>query len=150
MSDDRLCNLARWRNWPAMHALLAASSDEVKEQLLTHRDEYDGRSAIHGCAYYGAPAETVHALLQAGPRGYVNVKHNIGGTPAMAAAWNCHPAVLRQLIDDGADLNIRANDGGTALSLAITKNRLCERGTDNLECINILNVSASSFWNRVR
>ena len=126
MSDDeghnRLWGLAYRLDWPAVHRLLEASSDEVKEQLVTDHSEY-GASAIHWCARYGAPAETAHAVLQAGPRGYVNVKTNSGMTPAMWAAIKGHADVLRQLINAGADPNIIDNDGDTARSLAVGNNK---------------------------
>ena len=99
MSDDRLWYLAYRKDWPAVHALLDASSDEVKEQLVTYSNSR-GWTAIHRCAAYGAPAETVHAVLQAGPRGYVNVQTDGGSTPAILAALNGHADVLRQLIND--------------------------------------------------
>ena len=87
MVDRRLYDLASRSDWPAVHALLDASSDEVKEQLVTY--DVSGYTAIHYCARDGAPAETVHALLQAGPRGYVNVKGYNGWTPAIIAG--VHP-----------------------------------------------------------
>jgi len=120
MSDSRLCDLAYRKDWPAVHALLDASSDEVKEQLVTSR--WYGFTAIHCFAEKGAPAETVHAVLQAGPRGYVNVKDNGGSTPAIYAARYGHADVLRQLINDGADPNIIDNSGYTARSIAVRYN----------------------------
>ena len=139
MSDRRLWDLAGRQDWPAVHALLDASSDEVKEQFFAFLVK-GGWTAIHWCAVCGAPAETVHALLQAGPRGYVNVKTNGGRTPAMIATWNGHADVLRQLINDGADLSIINHYRNTARSLAVQYN--------HTNCIAILDdyAAAATFF----
>jgi hypothetical protein len=61
-------------------------------------------------------------VLQAGPRGYVNVKTNDGMTAAIVAAIYGHADVLRQLINDGADLSIIDYIGYTARSIAVRDN----------------------------
>ena len=118
MSDRRLWDLAEMKDWPAMHRLLDESSDEVKEQLVTFRYE-GGVTAIYVCVESGAPDETAHALLQAGPRGYINVKVNGGYTPAMYAALGGRADMLRQFINAGADPNIRRTNGDTARDTAV-------------------------------
>jgi len=135
MSDDRLWTLALRKEWPAMDRLLEESSDEVKEQLLTDHDGWHGYTALHWCAVNGAPAETVHLLLLAGPRGYVNVKDDHGMTPAIHAAINGRADVLRQLINAGADLNIR-DQQLTARSLAV--------GRNNPDCVAIIDDHAAA------
>ena len=136
MSDDRLRYLANRKAWPAIHRLLEESSDEVKEQLVTYRNG-GGCTAVHRCAEKGAPAETVHALLQAGPRGYVNVKGNDDGTtPAIYATMYGRARVLRQLINAGADPNIRSYTGHTARSIAVDDN--------NPNCIAIIDDYAAA------
>ena len=57
-------------------------------------------------------------ILRGCEAGMVNVKNQYGWTAAMMAAGSCQFDVLKALVDHGADLNIRDNDGYTALMLA--------------------------------
>jgi hypothetical protein len=69
------------------------------------------------------PREPVHAhhdivLVLIRARANVNVRDGNNATPIIWAADKCGPPVIQALIDAGADVNARANGGGTALMLA--------------------------------
>ncbi len=76
------------------------------------RDDLGDTALMHAAAY--APLDAMRDLLAAGAD--VNAVSNAGFTPLM---WSIHdPAKLRLLISKGANVNVRAKDGNTALILA--------------------------------
>jgi ankyrin repeat protein len=70
-----------------------------------------GQSVLHYAATFGAP-RLVQALLEKKPA--VNARDGLGETPLMAALT---PKVMQLLLEAGADVNIRRNDGLTVLDL---------------------------------
>ena len=89
-----------------------------------------GYTLLHALVEFGQE-DTVRCVIEAERRNrlvdvenFVDVKDNEGNTPLHLAA-NGRLEVLRMLIANGADVNIKANDGRTPLIIA-TQNRSVE------------------------
>ena len=74
--------------------------------------------AIHLAARAGS-VEIVQKLLRIDPS-LLNVKTKNGDTPVVYACMGAHLKVVKTLINAGADLNMKAQDGGTVLMIVAT------------------------------
>ena len=79
-----------------------------------------GLTALAAAATYD-DVESVTALLKKVKK--INVQDQLGFTPLIWAAYNEHDnvAIIRAIIDKGANINMKSNDGSTALSMALKK-----------------------------
>ena len=83
----------------------------------------DETTLIMACAY--GHIEVVRELLNYIEVANVNVKDSMGGgTALMWASRNGYIEVVKKLLSRGADVNVRNNYGGTALTLAFDKNHI--------------------------
>jgi ankyrin repeat protein len=62
--------------------------------------------------------QKVNELIAGGVDVNMNAGHNERWTPLISAAYTGNVDIATLLIDKGADVNARANNGDTALSLA--------------------------------
>ena len=107
-----LVNAAQDGNVETVKMLLAAGVD------VNARDKYYKQTALYEAVVSGSP-ETVFALLSAGAD--VNARpdenFNFGETPLIAASTK-NAEIVKLLIDEGADVNIKNSQGQTALMMA--------------------------------
>jgi uncharacterized protein len=105
---------ARSANWPAIFCLLNNGADaNIPDQTNT---------TILLWAAEQNNLEAVKALIN--KTSNINTVDGFGGmTPLMWAAYNEHdnPQIIQTLLDNGAEINIKAKNGATALSWAMKK-----------------------------
>jgi ankyrin repeat protein len=80
--------------------------------------------AEFGVLYKGYPIETLKILLDHGAdvdEAVVSPEDIAGFTPLMFAVRDNHEELAKLLIAKGANVNVRANNGKTPLSLAVEK-----------------------------
>jgi len=112
-SATALLNAAFSVNTPVVIQLLEKGADPDMIGFL-------GLTALTAAATYN-DVESVNALLKKVKK--INVQDQLGFTPLIWAAYNEHDNVniIQAIIDKGADINIKSNDGSTALSMAQKK-----------------------------
>ena len=113
--------LVKDMDYPGADRLLKECSDEDRRRITTDRDEQGG-TVLHECAWRGAPASTVRAILRASPQGAINAQDKHGRTPAFEAASWGRARVLAQLMKAGANMGLRNVNGHTARDYAVYNN----------------------------
>jgi ankyrin repeat protein len=100
---------------------------EIVQWLLSHganpnnRSKYDGRTPLHGAAYFGQ-VDASRSLLQYKAEMYA--LDDNGQTPLHVAARYRHANVARLLLEHGADVNARDNNRSTPLLRAVNEGSL--------------------------
>jgi len=122
MDHYALFNLVALSDWLGADRLLKECSDEDRRRITAFRDEH-GMTLLHMCAWKGAPASTVRAILRASPQGAINAQAENGCTPAICAAWRGSARMLAQLMKAGANMGLRDVKGNTARTLAVHFNK---------------------------
>jgi ankyrin repeat protein len=98
-------------------------ADSMAFFLLRHGAKPDtlrspaGRTALHIAAAYYACEELCGALLNAGAD--INARTNDGATPLMLAALSAKLRLVKFLLDNGANANLKDNKGKTAYDYAL-------------------------------
>lgn len=110
---------------------------EITEMLIAAKAEINpkGRFVISPLMHAVDDLEMVKLLVAHGAQ--VNQKNFRGGTALMGAAVGGTAAVVRYLLEKGADANARDNDGNTALAYAQNRQGLLD-AADQKEIIRIL------------
>ncbi len=105
---------ARNANWPVVFSLLnngadANIADNMNQSVLLWAAELNNIEAVKVLLKKTKNINTIDSLA--------------GMTPLMWATYNEHdnPQIIQALLDNGADVNIKAKDGSTALSWALKK-----------------------------
>ncbi|XP_055599771.1 serine/threonine-protein phosphatase 6 regulatory ankyrin repeat subunit A isoform X3 [Uranotaenia lowii] len=118
----------------------------LKSGASANKTTDDGQTPVHVAAKYGN-VTTLDLLLE--DNGDALVKSNVGETPLHLGARNCHPEIVRHLIDfvlakHGKEvlknyMNFTNDDGATALHYVcqVTKDEL-KTGTGDREIIKML------------
>jgi ankyrin repeat protein len=106
---------ASWYGHVAVVSCLLAAGSEIEAE------DKNGRRALHEAAERGRD-DVVRVLLQSGAA--INAKDSFGFTPLLRAAIAKTPAVASTLLAQGADLSSVANDGYSALDIAIGMGRV--------------------------
>ena len=92
---------------------------------INHRDNYDGRTALHCAAEYAENSECL-ALLLARPEvtsQMINMKDRDGRTPLWSAVFGRAPDCVQMFInDDRTEPNIKDAYGNSPLMVAIKYN----------------------------
>ncbi|XP_021701891.1 serine/threonine-protein phosphatase 6 regulatory ankyrin repeat subunit B isoform X2 [Aedes aegypti] len=139
------------RETPLHIAARVADGDRCALMLLksgagANKTTDDGQTPVHVAAKYGN-VQTLDLLLE--DNGDPLIKSNVGETPLHLGARNCHPAIVRHLIDfvlqkHGKEvlksyLNFTNEDGATALHYAcqVTKDEV-KSGTGDREIVKML------------
>ena len=68
---------------------------------------------------------SVNQILKTGPKG--NAVSEVGWTPLHWSAWIGHKEVSKLLIEKGADMNTKTDDGHTPLDFAFTTQSLLRK-----------------------
>jgi hypothetical protein len=87
--------------------------DEVTQSIRTNSTGVVGSKVIIVLAEMGL-MWPVHLLLEKGSN--VNVQSNAGGTALMVATWQKHYAIVRLLIQNGANAKLHLTNSPTALA----------------------------------
>ncbi|ETV87913.1 hypothetical protein H257_01321 [Aphanomyces astaci] len=92
----------------------------IKEDCSVDEPDMDMRWTPIHYAVMGKRKHIVALLLKYAPTPYVTVnrRDKIGTTPLMLAAGEGYPSIVRLLLDNGADIDDRDNEGMTALHYA--------------------------------
>ncbi len=105
---------ARNANWPVVFSLLkngadANIADNLNQSVLLWAAELNNMEAVKVLLKKTKNVNTIDSLA--------------GMTPLMWATYNEHdnPQIIQALLDNGADINIKAKDGSTALTWALKK-----------------------------
>ncbi|TNM91619.1 myotrophin [Takifugu rubripes] len=106
-------------NTNLMWALNTGDLDEVKSKLVTAEDVNrtldTGRKPLHIVADFGQK-EVMEFLISTGAN--VNATDKHGLTPLICACLENHVACVKLLLEKGADKDIKAPDGRSALECA--------------------------------
>ena len=105
-ADLRLVDAAKSQDWTAVGSLLRQGVDVTTAQA-------DGATALHWAAYWNDP-DTLDLLIQAGAN--VNAENDYAATPLWAACANRHAGIVAQLLEVGANPNMRLRSGETLLT----------------------------------
>ena len=103
-----VADAAEQRNHALVKALVAKGADVNTAQV-------DGMTALHW-AVYNDDAETAGLLVRS--RASVNATNRYGVPPLSIACTNGNAALVRMLLDAGADANASIPDGETVLMTA--------------------------------
>ena len=110
-ADVRLVDAVKSGDRAAALAMIAAHAD-------VNTPEVDGTTPLHW-AVHRDDAELVQRLVRSGAR--AEVRNNYGVTPLAEAALVGNVAVLKLLLEAGADVNSTNADGQTALMVIARK-----------------------------
>ena len=113
VSDLRLVEAVRNRNWQAVPALL--------KQVNVNASQPDGATALHWAAQWD-DLRTVDLLIRGGAN--VNAANDYGVTPLSLAATNGAAPTIEALLKAGANPNTALPTGETALMTAARTGRL--------------------------
>jgi ankyrin repeat protein len=129
--------LARWKDtlasyspdgWTPLHLAAAFGGSQATEFLLNEGADPNARSKnplnntpLHACVAVSHNAHTAKLLLDKGSD--VNAVQHGGFTALHSAAFSGDLAMVRLLMDSGAKLDPKTDDGQTALDLAREKRR---------------------------
>jgi ankyrin repeat protein len=101
------------------------------EHEYCDHDEDALRPMIHRAAGRG-DTETALRLLEDEPES-IHIRNELDNLPLHEACWAKHPAMVRLLIDRGADVNASGDGGRTPLHFAVW-----DGGVDAVEIVEIL------------
>eukprot|EP00929_Paragymnodinium_shiwhaense_P080995 TRINITY_DN42287_c0_g1_i1.p1 TRINITY_DN42287_c0_g1~~TRINITY_DN42287_c0_g1_i1.p1 ORF type:complete len:390 (-),score=61.76 TRINITY_DN42287_c0_g1_i1:62-1231(-) len=113
-TEETLLHKGSQKKEPALLAMLLGWGAPAQSWLAAERGT-DRRSALHVASALGN--ETAVALLLES-RAVVNQTDGAGETPLLSACRSGQAAVIRRLVDAGADLNARTALGDTAWQVA--------------------------------
>ena len=129
--------LSRWKDtlasyspdgWTPLHLAAAFGGPEATEFLLNEGTDPNGRSKnplnnnpLHACVAISRNTHVAKLLIDKGAD--VNAVQHGGFTPLHAAAFSGDLPMTRLLLDSGAKLDPKTDDGQTALDLAREKKR---------------------------
>jgi len=109
------------RGTPLMAAVMFGSLDQVRDLLRSGADsdarDSDGRTALFRAAAEPSHIEKAELLIESGAT--IDVVDLNGDTPIMYAARFKNFALVRILVDEGADLNTRNRNGETVRDIAM-------------------------------
>ncbi|KAI4092131.1 MAG: hypothetical protein LQ344_003614 [Seirophora lacunosa] len=114
-------NTKDWKARTALHHAAASGHARVMETLLEcgadpEARDHDGWTVVQHAAWNGQE-KTLECILDHG-RADINAKADGGWTALHQAAWNGHHAVVKRLLQQGADPNATDDEGETALHQA--------------------------------
>jgi len=89
--------------------------DYVKVNNLVDQSDQDGHTPVFA-AMFGSPG-LVNDVIELG--GSLEYKDKLGFTPLISAALLGYPQAVESLLDKGADINARNNDGQTAIMMSV-------------------------------
>lgn len=111
--------------------------------VVNHRDE-NGETALGSAADACKDGDMLKLLIAHGAQ--INVKTDLGRTPLIEASFNGNEPAVRELVQAGADLNIKDNDGATAQSSACGRLIGREQSHDKI-CAFLRNVGSQGATN---
>lgn len=112
----------------ALVKAIAGKHQPIAKMLIKHHPEFDRKEAL-GAAIVAGDIDIARILLTREVD--VNERRFKGGTLLMLAADD--PALIKFLIEKGADVNAKDDDGETALMKAVAS-----YAKTNLSCVNLL------------
>jgi len=110
-------------NETALEAAIRTDKNEVVQRLLKqfgadpHKRNKDGENALHVACRLGNE-DAVNILIDF-DRTLIDEKDNKGNTPLHSAVAAGHAEMTKKLIESGADINAKNDDGNSSIMLAV-------------------------------